>query len=1023
MVLQRLNCLIFLLLMIFSAAANERQLDGQAQSIQHVEAQIVYWYERGRMDRVEDLIQQLERVQPNHPRVLELRAMIAWQQRQSEQARRYYSQLVEKAPDHPATRRLREIVALDSEAQQAVGNAELLYLAGRYEEAVAEWRLAFPRAPENLDLAIQYWFAHARAGQADEAVAGLTQLRRANSNSVRLQLALIEVRFLQNQLTDDDYQNLARLSEDAVFGGQARALSLRIINFFGVETATVNDFIADLEEKHPEHLEISEVAERSRQVAAATAEIESDPTFQKLQRGLAYLANEQPLKAERWLREAYHERPETVAAVSGLGYATMRQGRHAEALTWFRQAASMEPEVEQWQQMVEVTTFWRDYGLFGQHLNEGDLRRAQIMFDRLQSHSDAASQVDLIANLQARLLRARATEALEQGDIARGHVLLEEAYRQEPSDPWLVATLVQSHEQREEPELAAQRFAALIQNYPSDDAWFAYSLYLARNERDDDALAAILQVSENARSEAMLAHQQRIQSRVAVRDFRQDWRSFLASAPNTLDEADSITLASYISTMAADVRASDRHYLTAIERNMVRLDTDSQAEGYAEASRFAEAVGDRSLAYQWAVRGIEIQRGESESASLWVSQDTDDWRIPGLQSRARNLISSSEKVLYLGYEQRQKSGTPGITELNSKSVLIDLRVPFESRSGYWFARVDPIWLDAGAADLDNTFWRNRFGTGLVCEEGCPQGVQPTHKEFGVALGIGADYGDWWFDVGRSPIGFNRSDWIGGVGIRRSLGEFGVRVTASRRIQTATLISFASIEDPFSERNWGAVTKNGIDLGASWDQGGRFGWWGNTGLDYYMGHQVEDNWRWYAFTGGYVRAFSSEPFALTVGLTTLFWGFDEDLSATTYGHGHYYSPEQYRSISVPLTVFGRINRFSYLVRGSLGYSSTRLGEQVFFPTDATLQEVAQQNQAVSGVSPFFSAGTGGGRSHSLTGVFEYQINRHWYVGLRTELIRSDTFAPNQGLIYLRYHFGGYDLPVARPPDPPSRYVDR
>lgn len=380
-------------------------------------------------------------------------------------------------------------------------------------------------------------------------------------------------------------------------------------------------------------------------------------------------------------------------------------------------------------------------------------------------------------------------------------------------------------------------------------------------------------------------------------------------------------------------------------------------------------------------------------------------------------------VLYLGFDYAEKSGTPGITELTAQTIMLDLRVPFASRDGFWFVRIDPTWLDAGAADLDNPFWRNRFGTGLLCEEDCPTGVQETARDQGVALGVGAEFDDWYFDIGRSPVGFNRSTWIGGIGHTRRVGEFGVRLNAERRILTSTMISFAGIDDPFSERRWGAVTRNGLHLSGSWDQGGRFGWWGSTGLEYYTGHEVESNSRWYAFTGGYMRAYDTEPLAVTLGINTLFWGFQEDLSQATYGQGNYYSPELYQSIGFPVTVFGRLNRFSYLVRGSVGFSDTRLHEQVFFPRHFDLQNQAVTIQPETGIDPIFAGGTGGGRSYSLTGVLEYKLTDNWYVGAQANLIRSDTFSPNQGLIYLRYHFGQPNTPVARPPDPPRRYVDR
>lgn len=1083
---------IFAILLASQSAWSATSLEDESTRL--LEERITYWYERGRPDRVEGVLEQLLRVHPNHPRLLEVRALLALQQRDRITAQEIYQRMREDHPNHPATERLNELVALTSEQQQQVGDAQMFALAGRFEEAMEKWRLAFPESPRSTSLALEYWETEARAIGSAEALQALDQLQQELPESQRVFLARVRVRLLYGELRLQDLERLTNLTQDRVRGQEAISLWARIANQMTADSPFLDE-LTTVVQMHPQEAELAEANQRLQSERTEQTRLAQDPAFQRQQRGLRALEAGDLINAERLLRGALPDRRQDPQVLGGLGYATLRQGKHGDAVTWFRRAHALEPENDVWSELADVATFWRDLGVFDEALASGNLEQSRAILKQLRAHSEADLQQDMLFIREARLALAEgdddtaegyfrevleqtpssstaawsllgiyrdsqdadalaafyhdltpelqlelaaeyqrffsnqaqlhAEQALAQGDDQQAHMHLREAYARTPTNPWLVAALVQSYE-RVDPTHAEARgdalFEQLIDDNPEAESWFAYGLYLARMDRVEEAQRAIDQIPHEERSEGVEALALRLNEQALVQAMTEDWRDVLQSDPELLNEVTVNRLPQFIGLMADNALAADRVYLGQVQSAVQRDSAQQQVFTYAEASRFAEQVGAREQAFEWSVIAIRMQRESNDDrADVWRAAVTDDWRVPGLQRRAR--ASASEAVLYIGVDHAAKSGTPGLTELTASTLMVDLRVPFSERDGFWFLRVDPTWIDAGAADLDNTFWRNRFGTGLLCEVDCPSGIQERNTDFGVAVGIGADFEDWWVDLGSSPVGFNRSTWVGGGGIRRSVGQFGVRVSAERRVQTATMISFAGMDDPFSERQWGPVTRNGLNLGTSWDQGGRFGWWGSFGADYFDGHNVKSNSRWYAYTGGYMRAYDSEPLAITVGLTTLFWSFAEDLSQPTFGHGNYYSPRSYQSVSLPVTLFGRINRFSYLLRGSIGFSDTTLHEQTFFPGHPELQAQAESIQGSTGINPVFAAGTGGGRSHSLTGNVEYKLNTRWYVGMQANLIRSETFSPNQGLIYLRYHFGGFDWPVARPPDPPQRYVDR
>lgn len=81
---------------------------------------------------------------------------------------------------------------------------------------------------------------------------------------------------------------------------------------------------------------------------------------------------------------------------------------------------------------------------------------------------------------------------------------------------------------------------------------------------------------------------------------------------------------------------------------------------------------------------------------------------------------------------------------------------------------------------------------------------------------------------------------------------------------------------------------------------------------------------------------------------------------------------------------------------------------YFPTNGALQ-------AASGDLTYGSGG-GFGIGFSLLGRAEYWINRHWVIGGQVQFERSDYYAPNRFLVYMRYHFDARRGDVPMPPSP-------
>ncbi|RUO39545.1 hypothetical protein CWE22_09615 [Pseudidiomarina aestuarii] len=793
------------------------QDQAKRQSLRLVEERVQLWLQRGRTFQLEVALEQLQRVLPRHPLVLELRATAALQAGDRATAQELLIEMQGVAPRSLETLRLQQSLELTDDQLQTLAEIRLLDIAGRSSEAAALLPQVYSTVPLAVDLALEYWQITARAGEREAALEGMRALQRRYPEHIPTTLAIFNQKLALGLLTTPDLQQLTSLTLDSVYGNAALSLWLRVL-----PTLT------------PSQTELQAVQQLAR-----------------------YFPNHD--EVQRFERDLTRQRRQLIA-----------------------ERAKPQPVPDRTEPSSESTTTVT--------LNE--------------------SEVDIGPEIVT--ASPQTAEIVPEPDL--------------PS-AWDVADRARPLEEDGQIEEARDLYLEQIAVNPDGDSYFAYALFLERIGEFAEAQTQLDKLPGSESGEGVIALQQRLLDRR------------LAAVQNT---------------------------------------------------RTQSVGGD------------------------FVSIPT---------TRLEDLSDRREAVLWLGYERAERESTPGISTMNTDSFIVRLTVPMEDDpTGEWFIQVDPIRANAGAADLDDNFWRNRFGTGLICTIRCPEGIQPEAKEQGVAFGVGARWEAWEFDIGSSPWGFHDYAWVGGLSYSGDVGEFGWGVEVQRRILTSALVNFAGITDPFSGEDWGPVTRNNLGFSMNWDQGTGWGWWANAGMNWFHGDATKSNRQWYAYSGLYTTVYDTEPFAVDLGLTALSWGFANDQSQTTFGQGGYYSPKHYVSMSVPITLYGRYQRLSYRLRASFGRSSTRLAASDFFPNHPELQAQAEALVPITGIEPTFAGGTGGGFGKSYQATLEYRVNSHWYIGFSTTLERSEFFTPDNFMLYLRYHFGGWSLPARRPPSPPQRYVD-
>ncbi|MEQ1813156.1 MAG: cellulose synthase subunit BcsC-related outer membrane protein [Candidatus Nitrotoga sp.] len=385
--------------------------------------------------------------------------------------------------------------------------------------------------------------------------------------------------------------------------------------------------------------------------------------------------------------------------------------------------------------------------------------------------------------------------------------------------------------------------------------------------------------------------------------------------------------------------------------------------------------------------------GDNLGSPYKIERDWKEKKLAALMDRRTRWFSSAVDVL-------SRNGTTGLSQFDSIEVPLEFKTPWHSDEEIFF-RADLIKLDAG--DVAPTY--TGFGSMLFCQPNCsaaqlPQAVQ------GVSYNVGYQRNNFVADIGRTAGGFPVRNFVGGLQVKGDLGKFGYSVIASRRPVTASLLSYAGAHDPNTGQVWGGVVATGVRAGLSLDQGGTFGFWSTLGWHNLTGRNVQLNRRIQLMAGEQWRIINEENRRLVLGVTGIIWNFSENTGEYTFGHGGYYSPNRFRLVSLPVTYARRMPRFSYLLRTAVSAFHAKSQTADFFPTDGSLQSQA----LLLGATPIYTGGVSNGTGYSLRAAGEYQLTSRLFVGGLLAVDRSQNYAPNQALFYLRY---SWDRPGAQP----------
>jgi len=371
---------------------------------------------------------------------------------------------------------------------------------------------------------------------------------------------------------------------------------------------------------------------------------------------------------------------------------------------------------------------------------------------------------------------------------------------------------------------------------------------------------------------------------------------------------------------------------------------------------------------------------------------------------------------------RARDGEEGLSKLTEiKAPLQWSTVPFgDSRLD---VNVTPISLDAGTSSDESS---RRFGTGALIQGGVAEELynastttppelpnidkikvpsQGSQSAQGVEVAMALTGEQYKIDVGSTPLGQDLNTLVGGVQWSPQLTDYlKLILTGERRAVVDSLLSYVGVEDKYSGKKWGQVTKNGGSAQLSYDNTDA-GFYAGFGVYDYIGENVPSNTSVNGSAGVYFRPFYAADRELKAGINMNYMNFDKNLSYFSYGQGGYFSPQDYISVSFPVDYTQKFDNWKLGLGASVGYQSYSQDESPYFPTDKAMQNQLEDYVARGfAKEDHYKGSSENGLGYTLRASTDYKLNKDMTIGGQVGYDTFGDYNESTASLYFRYLLG-------------------
>ena len=307
----------------------------------------------------------------------------------------------------------------------------------------------------------------------------------------------------------------------------------------------------------------------------------------------------------------------------------------------------------------------------------------------------------------------------------------------------------------------------------------------------------------------------------------------------------------------------------------------------------------------------------------------------------------------------------------------------------------------------------RFGTnataeaqGIVAQEPSLLTQAVTQHAAGVAVSAAYTGPLVQAEVGSTPLGFDKTKitWHGAISPHFSPYSSG-RLWFERQPVTDSVLAYAGTRDPVTGTFWGQVMRTGGGASLSYDRDGT-GVYSDGSYSRYAGTNVPDNSGYQLNVGGYTRFLGNARSSLTGGINFNYQHYANNQNFFTFGHGGYFSPQSFFSVSVPVRYALKTDRLELHAEIAPGYQSYNQDQVPLYPTDPAAQAVLDSLKAKdSDVRSFYDGISQTGFAIAANGSVYYRVLPGTRIGAEFGVNTFGSYNEFKSLIVVRQSLNG------------------
>jgi cellulose synthase operon protein C len=525
------------------------------------------------------------------------------------------------------------------------------------------------------------------------------------------------------------------------------------------------------------------------------------------------------------------------------------------------------------------------------------------------------------ARLDGVLAVSQADRLRQDGQLAEAFDLLQQAWRADPGSTDVLFQLGLLYEAGAMPAQGAQTFQLLLARQP-DNVPALLGLARTATAAGDNSLA------EDALRRAMAQAPEDYEVYLAAADLARA-RGDEARAVRLLQQA-RLFYGRSQGLALGDLSADNPFASSPLGNNPFRA--RAQVQTAAAVNPFALDGGGTRLP-GGALSTAFPQDGAQDPAPI-----AGDPVLARIDQDIRTLRSESGPRVEVDAGFRDRSGEEGLSALSELSGTA--RISTDLGPGRIGVEAELVALDSGVPSRSG---QARFGRNATAEAQAivdqlptPLVLAPTQHAAGVAPTL--FYAGDRFDarIGVTPLGFEYQEITGRLEARPRIGANGnLRAWVERQAVDDSVLSYAGTRDPVTGAFWGQVMQTGGGVSLGWDRDGS-GVYGDVAYHQYRGRDVADNESVQANVGGYLLLHQGARDRIVAGANFNYQTYDNNQNNFTWGHGGYFSPQTFLSVSFPIRYIRSGERFELELQAAPGYQSYDQDQVAIYPTDPVAQ---------------------------------------------------------------------------------------